>query len=210
MTVWERINKRMNEKGILQKDLAKYLDTRPQTITDWKNGKTKSYQKFLPQIAEYLDVSVNYLLGKDEPRLEPNIGEILPSDNMYKRPLYESVSAGFGAYANNSIVGWIPILIENPYDVEDTFGIKVQGDSMYPKIEDGDIAIVRRQEMVDNGSIAVVMVGDDEGFIKKIEIGDDYIRLISLNPEYPPRTIRGEELNSVRIVGVVLGVNKVF
>lgn len=54
------------EKGVTQKQLTDFLGIRKQTVTEWKNGVTNSYNKYLPQISEFFDVSVDYLLGKTE------------------------------------------------------------------------------------------------------------------------------------------------
>lgn len=62
----ERIMILLKEKNIEQKDLAEYLGTQRQTITDWKNGKTKSYQKCIDKIAEFFNVSVDFLLGRTD------------------------------------------------------------------------------------------------------------------------------------------------
>lgn len=87
---------------------------------------------------------------------------------MHLIPVFESVSAGFGAYACSDIVDYIPLFIDNPADVPDTICIKVKGDSMYPKIEDGDIVVVRKQSAVDSGQIAVVLIDNEEGLVKKV------------------------------------------
>ena len=53
----------MEEKHIQQKELAEFLQIK--NVSDWKSGKSKSYTKYLPQIAEFFGVSVDYLLGKE-------------------------------------------------------------------------------------------------------------------------------------------------
>ena len=49
-----------------QKDLCDYLGLKQQAYSDWKSGKSESYKKYLNNIAEFLDVPINYLLGKDQ------------------------------------------------------------------------------------------------------------------------------------------------
>jgi repressor LexA len=122
-------------------------------------------------------------------------------------PVFNSVAAGFGAYASSDIVEYIPLYIENDFDVEDTICITVRGQSMYPKIEDGDKIVVRRQESVDNGRVAVVMIGE-EAVVKRVNFDGERLELTSFNPEYPPRIIEGEELANCRIVGLVQQVIK--
>ncbi len=56
----------MKKQGKLQRELTDYLQVSKNVFTDWKSGKNHSFMKYLPQIAEFLDVSVDYLLGKTE------------------------------------------------------------------------------------------------------------------------------------------------
>lgn len=71
----ERIFATLKSKNRDQKELADYLGIKPQTITDWKSGKNKSYKKYIIQIAAFLDVSVNYLLGQKMPLPEKATSE---------------------------------------------------------------------------------------------------------------------------------------
>lgn len=66
MSTIDKIVTLLKEQGKTQKDLTDYLGISKNTFTDWKGGRVKSYNKFLPQIADYLGVSVDYLLGKTE------------------------------------------------------------------------------------------------------------------------------------------------
>jgi signal peptidase I len=102
----------------------------------------------------------------------------------------------------------MPVYLPNPAEYEWTLCIKVKGDSMYPKIEDGDIIQVRKQEDVDSGSIAVVMVDDDDGLVKIVWKNSDGIVLQSINPEYAPMHFQGKDAQRVRIVGIVTQIIK--
>ncbi len=63
-----RITKRMEEKGISQRQLTKKLNIGETNFHSWKIGKTNSYMKKLPEIAKILDVSIEWLInGTDEP-----------------------------------------------------------------------------------------------------------------------------------------------
>lgn len=132
----------------------------------------------------------------------------LPADKIHMIPIFESVSAGFGAYACSDVIDYMPLYIQNRSDVPDMLCIKVTGDSMYPKIEDGDIIVVRRQDSVDSGSIAVVLVDEDQGYVKKVIYDEKTIELHSINPEYAPKIFRGAEVLRVRVVGIVKQVIK--
>lgn len=132
----------------------------------------------------------------------------LDGRNMRMVPLFETVSAGFGAYASSQIEDYMPVYFSNPSEAANTICIRVRGDSMYPMIDDRDIIQVHKQEQVDNGSIAVVLVDGDEGLVKKVIYGPDGLELQSINPMYPPMRFKGPEINRVRVVGLVTQVIK--
>ncbi len=67
-----KISDLMEEKGLKQKDLTDYLGINKNVYTGWKSGRIKSYTKYLPQIAEFLDVSVDYLLGNTSTKKSPD------------------------------------------------------------------------------------------------------------------------------------------
>ena len=64
--VLERILECMGNKHGATKKLANYLDIHPNAVTNWKKGRTKSYKRYLKEIAEYFNVSVEYLEGKED------------------------------------------------------------------------------------------------------------------------------------------------
>ena len=205
MSTIERILQLLNGKGISPTKMSRDLGFSSGLFSQWKSGAQKPSLAKLSKIAEYLGVSVDYLLDREP--IRSNISETLGT--LYPVPVFDSVSAGLGAYTDSHIVRYAPILITNPYDVENTICVTVQGDSMSPKIEDGDVIVVRKNCPVDDGDIAVVRIGD-EAVVKKVMMGRGFIALISLNHAYEPRTITGPDLDEVEIVGRVLGTYTEF
>ena len=114
----------------------------------------------------------------------------------------------FGAFAADKVVGRTPLYIRSSSEAAETICVKVAGDSMYPKIENGDIVQVHKQTSVDSGSIAVVLLDGDEGLVKKIVYGPDWIQLQSINPMYPPMIFEGLEVERIQVVGLVKKVIK--
>ena len=170
--------------------------------SQWKAGKQKPSADKLQQIADYFGVSVDDLIGRE------NSAELLPQRGLRFVPVFETVAAGFGAYADSCPVGVVADYIESDYDAENTIAIKVRGDSMYPKIEDGDLVIVRRDVDWYDGSIVVALIDGDEGVVKRIFQTATRLTLESINPAYPPRRFEREEMNRVQVVGVVQMVIK--
>ena len=75
MGTLDRISFLLKEQRKTQKDLCEAIGIKKNAFTSWKNGSNESYRKHLPQIAEYLGVSVDYLLGKTEIRKGTAISE---------------------------------------------------------------------------------------------------------------------------------------
>jgi len=209
MTIGDRIRKTRENLKISQTELANLSNTTKQNIYKYENGIiTNIPSDKIETIAKILRVSPAYLMGWSEMNEKSNIAEVLPKSEIRMIPLFETVSAGFGAYASDEIIDYVPLFIENDYEAEKTLCIKVKGDSMFPKIENGDIVQVLKQDMVDSGQIAVVLIDGEEGLVKKVIIEKDYIELISLNPEYQPKKFEKEEMNRVSIVGLVKKIIK--
>ncbi len=205
-----RLMQALSEKGMKPAELAAATGISKARISQYTNGVYVPKSEAACLIARALGVSETWLMGMDSVK-EPersNISEVIDGDRIYKIPVFESVSAGFGAYAVNEIVDYVPTIINNPYDVEDTIAIRVTGDSMYPKIEDGDIIIVRRQTSVDSGTIGVVLLDGGEGMVKIIEYGARWIELRSINEKYPVRRFEGAEVQRLRVVGKVQQIIK--
>ena len=207
-TIGERIKEARTKKGLSQTELAEKLGYKSRSsVNKIEVGGRDIPRSQIVKIAEILGVTPSYLMGwEDEKKDEPS-AVILPTEKIHMIPVFGSVAAGFGAYASSDVIGYIPLYIENDFDVADTICITVRGQSMYPKIEDGDKIVVRRQESVDNGRVAVVMIGE-EAVVKRVNFDGERLELTSFNPEYPPRIIEGEELANCRIVGLVQQVIK--
>ena len=82
----------------------------------------------------------------------------------------------------------------------------VRGNSMYPDFRAGDIVLVLKQNTINHsGKIGVISYGDDDEMtIKRINYvdGEDWLKLVPLNPAYPPRRIEGVDLESCHIIGI--------
>lgn len=211
--IGKRIESARTELNFTQEDLAKELGLNKSTIQRYETGQIKKIK--LPVIhamAKILNVNPSWLSDQSDNReaVKPvnSNAEFLSKNEIRIIPVFETVSAGFGAYASNEIIDYMPLYIESDYEAEETLCIKVKGDSMYPKIENGDIVQVHKQDSVDNGQIAVVLIDGDEGLVKKVFVYKDYIELISINPEYPPKRFEKEEMNRVEIVGLVRKIIK--
>ena len=205
---WEKIIFLCEQRGESPNLVCKNLGLSSAIATKWKNGSVPRDTTLL-KIADYFGVSVAYLKGEEEATV-PTRDEVefIEQDNIYRIPVFDSASAGFGAYASNDVVEYIMMYFSSAAEAEQTICVRVRGDSMYPKIEDGDIIQVHKQEAVDNGSIAVVLIDGDEGLVKKVFINREGIELVSINPMYPPMEFLGKDAERIRVVGLVTKITK--
>ena len=188
--------------------VAAALDLQPSVINSWKNGSVPKWG-VLYNVAGYFNVPLADLIGTDMRAEKPRkLAEERNTPKVHMIPLYEDVSAGFGALAVDHVVEYVPLYFSTVYEAQESLCIKVRGDSMSPKIEDGDVILVHKQDSVESGSIAVVLVDGDNGLVKKVVYSDNWIELQSLNPLYIPMRFNGKDKTAVRIVGAVKKIIK--
>lgn len=204
MAIFENIDREIKLKGISPNKVISALGFSSGLYYQWKSGKTKPSNEKISAIANYLDIPVERLLQDNN---KPQTIEIL-NDKVYQVPVFESVSAGMGVYADNKIVGYTSVTVKKS-DIDNIIAAKVIGDSMYPYINDGDTVIIKKNCEVNNGDVAVVLL-DDEAVVKKVEFKQDSITLISFNPLYPDRVIKDNDCDTVRIIGKVIGSYKTW
>lgn len=204
-----RIKQLLEQHKATQKELCDYLGLGKNTFSDWLGGRSKSYLKLLPQIAEYFGVSVDYLLGKTDTKKEP--ANILPVGELIKMPVIASVRAGYGGTAVEEVeADWeaVPLSMLRGYAPEECRLLRVKGNSMWPRILDGDLVLVHLQSSVDSGDIAIVIYDSDEATIKRVRYvnGEDWLELIPSNPEYPTKRIEGRDVEDCHVYGKVIAL----
>jgi len=201
------IKKYREKMGISQAELSRRIGVSRQTFNNYELGKREADYETLLKIAEELHTSVQALLTDEN--LEPQNGIVLEKDNIYMIPIFKTVSAGFGAYADDQICGYEPLYLESQREAEETLAIAVKGDSMYPKIEEDDLVVVHKQDYFENGDIVVAVVcGENDGFVKRAFQTEEKLTLESINPSYPPMTFSGSKLDDIKIMGVVRKIIK--
>ncbi len=172
------------------------------TFSTWKKRGTIPSGSVLQKIADYFGVSVEYLLGKEDSAPTPPDYTSLPGifvPKMKKVPLLGKTACGEPIYSPNYDDGFALL----PEEFAADFALEAKGDSMTgAHINDGDIVYFVAQDMVDNGQIAAVAIGE-EVTLKKVYYYRESNKLVLQpeNPNYEPLIYTGEELNSIRIIG---------
>ena len=201
-----RIKELRKEKGLKQTELAAILNVTQGALSSWETGRYDIGNDDLRKIADYFGVSADYVLGRSDITQLPNyIGKVIENKKI---PIIGSVKCGPNGLAFEYIDGFVSI--DESYS-GNIVAFRCKGDSMKDLgINDGDIAIVRQQDDVECGELAVVIVNGDEGTLKRVRKFEGGIVLEAANPDYPPRIFTGEDLNKIKIMGKVLETRKKF
>ncbi len=206
MTIGERIKEARLHKGLTLEQLGKAAKIGKTTIMRYETGAIANIPSDkIEMIARALSVTPAYIMGWDN---KEDAVVILDDYKYYEIPRYDSIAAGFGVIADSQPIGTDLLPFKSPYDASETMTIKVTGNSMYPKIEDGDVIAVKKQTSVDSGTVAAVLIDGQDAVVKKVTYGDDWIILHSFNPEYMDREFRGADVQRIRIMGKVTKIIK--
>ena len=183
-----------------RKDLSKLFDVPYTTLCDWINGKTYPRIDKIELMARHWGIEKADLV--EPPRQKKN---------KFIIPILGKVAAGYPIEAVENIIDYEEIS-EVMARQGEFFALRIQGDSMQPKFSEGDVVIVRKQETVDNGDIAIIMVNGDEATIKKIQRFDGGINLIPTNPAYNIITYTNKEIIDlpVKCLGKVVELRAKF
>ena len=184
-------------KKITQARLAEMLGVSRSTISMWEIDESQPDNDTLVKIAGIFDVSTDFLLGQ-EPKSTPKRKGI-------KIPVLGRVQAGIPFDAIEEILDWGEISPGRAATGEH-LGLRVRGQSMEPRILEGDVIIVRKQEDVDSGDTAIVLVNGYEATVKRIKKSEDGIALIPNNPAFDTIFYSNREIVElpVQILGKVV------
>lgn len=194
-----RIKYLREEKGVYQKDLADLLGVSVPAINYYENEKRAIDTKTAEKLADFFDVSIDYLLCKSSVRKNNLIKEVVT-----KIPVVGKISAGLPILATENIEGYEyapSMYIKDGYEY---FYLKVTGDSMNLKFNDGDLLLIQKQDDLENDEIGVVMV-DGEATVKKYKYENNLVILypMSTNPEHIVQLYSPNDHN-IKIIGKVI------
>ena len=169
-------------------------------ITKIEQGKVDLTQSKISAIAKALQTTTMKLMGDEEGDDTPS--NILPLPKTRKIPLLGTIACGEPILATENVAEYVDM----DTDVHADFALRCKGDSMInARIFDGDIVYIRKQNSVENGEIAAVLIdgveSESEATLKRFFRENDKIRLSAENPMYADKQYYGEEMNQVRVIG---------
>lgn len=194
------------KNGLTQEDIARELGYKSfTTIQKWETGVAEPPLKVLKRLADVFMVDMNDLANVDLTKPEPRKGKGI------KIPVLGYVAAG------------LPIaMVEDVIDFEEIpekiarkgehFALRIKGDSMEPRICDGDVVIVRQQSDAESGQTVIVAVNGEDATCKRLQKYPESIALVSNNPAYPPKvfTLKEVEAIPITIIGLVVELRAKF
>ena len=190
MSFSELLKQCRKKQGISQAELASKLGVTQQAVGKWESGKSSPDPSTVARIAELLNTTADYLLGLYRPVSNVSAPEerFFGSYSESLIPVIGTVKAGYGALAFEEDYGQEYARVKDPSNY---FYLVVRGDSMEPRIQDGDLG--------------VLIYGDEgEGTLKRYILRGNCVVLQPFNPAYSEMVIKGEDLNHLHIAGRVV------
>ena len=191
---------RRKELGLTQKEVADAVGVSEATVSRWESGEIADMRRDrIASLAKVLRSSAGFIMTgeKDEGTVPTGFSPLPDMDTL---PRVGRIACGEPILAEQNIEDYDSV----PSSWRATFTLICVGDSMAPRILDGDLVAIRQQKEVENGEIAAVRIGD-EATLKRVYFHDDYIELRPENPAYSSIIRRREEMNDVSIEGRAVG-----
>lgn len=209
-TLADRLKEAMELRNMKQAELSRLTQIAKSSISTYLTGAYIPKQQNVYKMAQALSVAEEWLMGLDVPMTRSRAQNMLAdsiTDDVVSLPVFGEIAAGFGSRGEQEYDGDIidiPRSYLKGHPIEDYFLLRVKGDSMYPLYMAGDVVLVLRQSTLNrSGDIGVILI-DDELTLKKVEFvyGEDWMKLIPINPVYAPRMVVNEELEKCRVQGI--------
>ena len=199
-----RLGALRNSKRLTQQEVADMLGEPKRTYASWERGERKIPNDILIKLADLYETTVDDIVGREIPERQlPD--NIMPIPDMQSVPLLGDIACGTPITAEENLDGYVNV----PVDVTCTFALRCKGDSMVPRVQDGDLVYIRQQEDVNDGQIAAVLI-DNEATLKHVYHIPGGVQLVAENPDYPPMIYTGAACSSIRILGLAVAYQRLL
>ncbi|KRG09858.1 MULTISPECIES: LexA family protein [Staphylococcus] len=198
----QKIKSIRKQKKMTQKQLSELTGYSQNSISNHENGNRKIDELDIQIYCDALGVTPSELFDTENKTLET-----LP---VKKIPVVSQISAGLPIYSEENLIDYIYFSKEKLSDDKEEFGLKVSGDSMNKIFDEGDVVVIEKDSIVENGQLGVVMINGYNGTVKRIRYNNDQIILIpeSNNSNHYPQVYNKND--EVKIVGRVIASVKTF
>lgn len=206
MTFGNKLKQIRTERGLSQSEFAKILGTSKQVISRYELGQTTPKISIVSKWCQILGLNLDNLINENKSIYD--FPEPCITDDVVTFPVIGEVAAGFEHIALEDWSGDtvdVPAKYLHGRPKSDYMVLTVKGDSMYPLYLDGDKVLVLKQPSLNrSGDIGLIRYDGENATLKKVEFvaGEDWMKLLPLNPSYPPKTISGVDLEQCEVIGI--------
>ena len=192
----------MRINHVERQDVCKALGFKYSTFSEWCNANKYPRIDKIEALAQFFRIEKSDLIEKRK---------LSHRSTGVKIPVLGYVRAGIPIEAVEEILDFEEISADMAAKGEH-FALSVKGDSMEPRIKNGDVVIVEKRETVENGDVAVILINGNDATIKKFYRTETGIKLIANNPIYDPIYFSPSEAEKlpVRIIGKVVELRATF
>lgn len=210
--IFEKVGSRLKRarelNHITLEEAGKKVDVHKSTISRWENGETEKIKlPILEILSQYYNVDPMWLMGYDVPMERQKVeSNVFPTTDIPEKvPIVGKISAGLPILATENIEGYEfapSSQIKKGYTY---FYLRVQGDSMNLKFNEGDIVLIQRQDTLENDEIGAILVDGNDATVKKYKFENGLVILepMSTNPENTVQIYNPKKIN-IQIIGKVI------
>ena len=206
MNTNELLRSRRKELNLTMKQVADYVGVSEATVSRWESGNIANMGRDkIALLSQILKITPGAIAGYDFQQKD------FHKKSAVKIPVLGLVRAGIPMDAVEHIIDYEEISEDMAHQGE-FFALQIKGNSMEPRITEGDVVIVRKQPDVESGETAIVLINGDEATIKKVQKFNGGINLIPSNPSYDVMTYTNEQIEKlpVRVLGKVVELRAKF
>ena len=195
----------MKKANVRQKDMADLLGVATSTFSDWTKAKNYPRIDKIERMANYFGIQKSDLIEDKSKIID------MPKSQGVWIPVLSRVAAGIPINMVTDIIDQEQITEEMAASGE-YFALQIHGDSMEPRMKDGDVVIVRQQEDAESGEVVIATINGDDATCKRLRKYAEGIMLLSTNPAYEPMTFTNHDIEElpVKILGKVVELRAKF
>ena len=207
MKIGNNIRYLRKHAGMGQDDLAEILGYKSfTTIQKWESGVSTPPLDTFIRMADLFKVDIDDFAREDLSASDYKHQDMIKSISV---PVYGRIPAGVPLEAIEDITEYVALSEDLKDSDKEYFSLRITGNSMYPKYEDGDIVIFERVNVCENGSDCAVRVSGKDATFKKVRIIDHGIILQPINPEYDPIQVdSSSDDGPVEILGIAREIRR--
>lgn len=203
MSIAENIKRIRTEHGLSQAELGKIAGVSDKAVSTWELGIKTPRMGAVEKMANYFGIAKSAIVDDVQSTSATSAVPpgFRPMPEMDVVPLVGRIACGTPITAEQNIERMVCV----PSKWRSTFTLTCKGDSMEPRIHDGDLVAIRKQPEVENGEIAAVRIGE-EATLKHVYLHENFIELRPENPAFNSIILSREDMNDVVIEGKAVGL----